>query len=87
MNMENGDQTVNIDYPCLWNYKVIGSDETKMRAAITNITAGAGNVTASRSSATGKYLVLNVTVQVKDEKTRISIYEALCKEPSVKMVL
>lgn len=87
MNVKNGNQKVSIDYPCLWNYKVIGSDEAKMRAAIANVTAGAGDVTASRNSATGKYLALNVTVQVKDEKTRILIYEALRKEPSVKMVL
>jgi len=31
---KNGNQKVSIDYPCRWVYKVIGADETKMRAAI-----------------------------------------------------
>jgi putative lipoic acid-binding regulatory protein len=87
VNMKNGDQKVSIDYPCLWLYKVIGSDEAKMRAAIADVIAGAWEITASRSSATGKYLTLNVAVQVEKEETRIAIYEALRKEPSVKMVL
>ena len=85
--MKNGDQKVSIDYPCLWLYKVIGSDEAKMRAAIADVITGAWEITASRSSATGKYLTLNVAVQVEEEETRIAIYEALRKEPSVKMVL
>lgn len=87
MNVKNGNQKVSIDYPCLWLYKVIGSDEAKMRAAIADVIAGAWEITASRSSATGKYLTLNVAVQVEKEETRIAIYEALRKEPSVKMVL
>ena len=78
---------VSIDYPCLWSYKVIGSDEAAMRAAIADVTAGVGDVTAFRSSTTGKYVSLNVAVQVEDEQRRITIYEALRKEPSVKMVL
>ena len=85
--MKNGDQKVSIDYPCLWLYKVIGSDEAKMRAAIADVITGAWEITASRSSATGKYVSLNIAVQVEDEQTRIFIYEALRKEPSVKMVL
>jgi putative lipoic acid-binding regulatory protein len=85
MNLD--DQKVCIEYPCRWCYKVIGSDETEMRAAIVEVTAGACEITLSRSSATGKYLALNVTVQVGDEKTRIAVYEALCREPSVKLVL
>ncbi len=85
--MTNGNQKIGIDYPCLWNYTVIGSDESGMRAAIADVTAGAGDVRASRSSATGKYVSLNIAVQVENEQRRIAIYEALRKEPSVKMVL
>ena len=87
MNGKNGNQKVSIDYPCRWFYKVIGSDEAKMRAAIADVIAGTWDVTASRSSATGKYVSLNIAVQVENEQRRIAIYEALRKEPSVKMVL
>lgn len=85
--MTNGDQKVSIDYPCRWCYKIIGSDEAKMRAAIADVIAGACEITASRSSATGKYVSLNIVVQVENEQSRIAVYEALCKHPSVKMVL
>jgi hypothetical protein len=87
MNRTHDDQKVNIDYPCRWCYKVIGSDEAEMRAAIAKLATGACEIKASRSSATGKYLALNVTVEVNDEQARIAIYEALCKDPSIKMVL
>jgi len=85
--MENGPPKVSIEYPCCWRYRVIGSDEARMRAAIAAVTAGAPDVRASRSSATGKYCSLDVAVQVEDESARIAIYEALCRDPSVKMVL
>jgi putative lipoic acid-binding regulatory protein len=87
VNEKNGNQKVSIDYPCRWFYKVIGSDEAKMRAAIADVIADAWEIMACRSSATGKYLTLNVAVQVENEQRRIAIYEALRKEPSVKMVL
>jgi hypothetical protein len=87
VTIKNENQKVSIDYPCLWNYTVIGSDEAGMRAAIADATTGAGDVTASRSSATGKYVSLKIAVQVENEQRRIAIYEALRKEPFVKMVL
>ena len=87
MNVKNGNQKISIDYPCRWFYKVIGSDEAKMRTAIADVIAGACEITASRSSATGKYISLNIAVQIENEQRRIAIYEALRKEPSVKMVL
>jgi len=87
MNGKNGNQKVNIDYPCRWIYKVIGADETKLRAAIATTIPGGCEITASRSSAGGKYVSLTVTIQVEDEVSRISVYEALLKDPSVKVVL
>ena len=87
MNMENGPPKAGIEYPCCWRYKVIGSDEVGMRAAIEAVTAGAADVRASRSSATGKYRSLDVAVQVENESARSALYEALGKDPSVRLVL
>jgi putative lipoic acid-binding regulatory protein len=87
MNAKIGHSEASIDYPCRWRYKVIGSDEAGMRAAIAAVTADAADVTAARSSATGKYLSLDVAVDVADESARLAIYTALCKDPSIKMVL
>lgn len=87
MNGNSGHQKISIDYPCRWVYKVIGSDEAKMRAAIAGIIPGGCEITPSRSSAGGKYVSLAVTVQVEDEVSRTSTYEALRKDPSIKIVL
>ena len=87
MNEKNGNQKVSIDYPCRWVYKVIGADETKMRAAIAAAIPGGCEITVSRSSAGGKYVSLTVTVHVEDEISRTCVYEALLKDPSVKVVL
>jgi uncharacterized protein len=87
MSPNDGNQKACIDYPCRWVYKVIGPDEARMRAAIAEVIPGGWEITASRSSTTGKYLSLDVTVQVEDEASRLSIYEALRKDPSVKVVL
>jgi uncharacterized protein len=87
MNEKDGTRKINIDYPCLWVYKVIGSDETTMRTAIAEAIPGGCEITTSRSSAGGKYVSLTVTVRVEDEIGRTSIYEALLKDLSVKVVL
>lgn len=85
--MKNKDQKVIIDYPCSWFYKVIGPDEEKMRAAIADVIDGAWEITASRSSAAGKYMALGIAVEVENEQVRKHIYEALRRHPSIIMVL
>lgn len=87
MNPNDDRQKACIDYPCRWVYKVIGADEAKIRAAIAAVITCTCDITVSRSSASGKYLSLNVSVQIEDEAQRLSFYEALCRHPSVKMVL
>jgi putative lipoic acid-binding regulatory protein len=87
MNAENGHPPPGIGYPCRWSYKVIGSDEAGMRAAIDRATSGKGDVSAFRSSATGKYQSLHVDVWIENEQARMAVYETLRRDPSVKMVL
>jgi len=72
---------VKIDYPCRWVYKVIGLDQDRMRAAITElIPDGDCVITTSRSSVTGRYHCLNIDKPVKNEDDRVSLYEA-CVTP------
>lgn len=87
MTIRNGNRKARIDYPCLWLYRVIGSDEAAMRSAIAAATEGAGDITSSRRSASGTYVSLHVAVPVENDQGRIAIYETLRKDPCVKMVL
>lgn len=77
-----------IDYPCPWGYKVIGSDVERLRSAIAEVIQERPHtVTPSNRSLTGKYHCLDVEIIVPSEECRLEIYESLRKHPAVKVVL
>ncbi|MFT5369727.1 MAG: putative lipoic acid-binding regulatory protein [Candidatus Latescibacterota bacterium] len=77
-----------IDYPCPWNFKVIGRDEAEMRQAIGDIVGDkAYTITLSNHSANGTYCSLNLHMTVINEPHRIYIYIALTEHDSTKIVL
>lgn len=77
-----------IDYPCLWNYKVIGEDCSLLKDLITSAcNPHSVKITHSHSSTKGKYHSLNAELVVPDEKVRLRIYDLLKKDPAVKIVL
>jgi uncharacterized protein len=81
-------QKLQLEYPCLWVYKIIGSDKDKMEAAVTEIVRDCKcKISLSRNSKTSKYHCLNVELTVGSESQRTSLYEALKAHPAVKMVL
>jgi hypothetical protein len=77
-----------INYPCAWTYKVIGTDETDLRAAIETI-LGKKNllISKSHSSSGGKYLSLNVEIIVEDDESRLQHYQNLKNHAAVKVVM
>ena len=81
-------ERLEIEYPCRWLYKVIGSDAHELREAILEIIDVAGmTMELSNTSSGGKYLSLNVEVTVRDEGERLRFYESLRDHPAVRMVL
>ena len=79
---------VEIDYPCRWLYKVIGSDECELQQAIQTVVEGYEcRVSLSNSSKKGKYLCLNVEVTVEDEESRNTIFQNLKAHRAITMVL
>ncbi len=86
--MNSNYHKITMEYPCRWEYKVIGSNEELMRRAINDvITTREYTVYLSNRSTKGKYLSLNVNVTVSDEMDRIAIYRKLQRQPDIKMVL
>lgn len=77
-----------IDYPCVWQYKLIGTDRQALQAAVA---AQLGDalyaLSDSRQSGGGKYLSMNLEVSVESDKERHRLHLALAKHPAVKMVL
>ncbi len=77
-----------MDYPCSWNYRVIGADEDALRRAVAEIVQDRSyRMALSRSSASGKYRSFSVEMVVESEGHRVAVYQALRNHEAVKIVL
>jgi uncharacterized protein len=79
-----------IDYPCKWEYRVIGTDTAALRTAITEVLTDLHpdqNHTITPANRNGKYLSLSVSLTVRNEPHRDAIYQALNRHPTTRMVL
>ena len=76
-----------IQYPCEWQYQIIGPNEEQIRAAVAEIVTAPFTLTATHTSRTGKYHSLRLLTMVASEEVRTSIYLALSRHPSVKVVM
>ena len=85
--IEDFKQKVQIEYPTIWRYKVIGEDAKKTREAIKSVTKRPTTITFSKQSNRGKYQSFNADILVHSEEEREKIYEDLKKHEDIKMVL
>ena len=76
-----------IEYPCEWQYQLIGLNEEQMRVAVAEIVKTPFTLTATRTSKTGKYHSLRLLTTVANEEVRTSIYLALSRHPSINVVM
>ena len=78
----------NIDYPCDWHYKVIGTDVEEMIKAIELAAEGLDyKISPSNISSKGNYFSLNLKVFVTSEVLRDIIFAKLKGNEFIKMVL
>ncbi|MFH2008538.1 MAG: DUF493 domain-containing protein [bacterium] len=79
---------VELDYPCPWSYKIIGADESQLRALIAGLVGDrAHTASLSNRSRSGKYTSLTLSLTVTDEADRLALFESLSRHPAVKFVL
>ena len=77
-----------ITYPCIWEYKVIGENQEKLKEVIRTACAPLKpEISLSNISSSGRYYSLNATLEVADETTRLLIFERIQKNSEVKMVI
>ena len=77
-----------INYPCIWEYKVIGNDVDKILSAIEEAAHGLDySVTPSNVSRNERYFSINFTLEVPNETTRDIIYDSLINNTDIKIVL
>jgi len=79
---------VEIDYPTLWSYKLIGPAETGLREAIA-VAVGERDheVSVSRRSSGGKYVSLRLELTVTSHEERRGIANTLHVHAAVRFVL
>jgi uncharacterized protein len=77
-----------IAYPCRWSYRVIGSDEVRLRAAVVAVVGeNEHTLVLALQSPGGKYRSLELNVLVSDEAQRLAVFDALVKHPDVRFVI
>jgi putative lipoic acid-binding regulatory protein len=88
MILDSNSKKPNINYPCEWQYKVIGDDIDEMIKAIELAVVGMDyKISSSNVSSKGKYFSLNLKVIVTSEVIRDIIFEKIKTNEFVKMVL
>lgn len=88
MILDSNSKKPDIEYPCDWHYKIIGSDVDEMIIAIEQTVVGMEyKITSSNVSSKGKYFSLNLQVFVSSEAIRDIIFEKLNTSEYIKMVL
>jgi uncharacterized protein len=75
-----------IDYPCSWEFRVIGSDRALLMTAIKRI-VGNRSHTLTDGNRKGAWLSLSLELLVHDESERNALYFSLKAITCVKMVL
>lgn len=77
-----------IDYPCDWSYKIIGTDKSELQASIFDIVGERPYTTkAGNTSKKGKFHAMNMTCRVESEEDRNKIFKAFSEHMAVKMVI
>ena len=77
-----------INYPCEWGFKLIGTDKAKLEQCIEEIMADRDHhCTEGNISKKGKFLAMNAKCEVCSEEERNEIFKAFSDHDDVKMVI
>ena len=77
-----------ISYPCRWQYKLIGRIEELMHEEAKAIVAHRPHeIKQGNKSRTGKFVSIELVVEVQHEEERLFIYDCLTKSQVIMQVL
>jgi len=77
-----------IEYPCEWGYKIIGTDKLKLEASIFEVMGVRDYKTPTENtSSKGKFHALTTACQVVSQADRDAIFKAFQNHEAVKMVI
>jgi putative lipoic acid-binding regulatory protein len=88
MILDSNSNKPNIEYPCDWHYKIIGTNVDEMIKAIEFITEGMDyKLSSSNVSSKGNYFSINLKVLVPSEVIRDIVFAKLKANKFVKIVI
>ena len=77
-----------IQYPCRWQYRLIGEERTAIVAAVRSmVDISVCVISEGNVSSGGRYLSVNVEMTVNDEVERLRFYQLFAAEPAIRVVL
>ena len=81
-------EQLDLEYPCQWEYRVIGADLATLEAAVQAVMAGKSHTCKpGNTSEGGRWCTLVVSLEVVDEDERVGLYKALQASDDIKIVL
>jgi uncharacterized protein len=87
-NIIDKEKTSVIEYPCQWQYKIIGPDEEEIKKNILEIVKEKEHkISYSNNSKGGKYYSYNLELSVASQEERDNLYLELKNNKAVKLVL
>lgn len=77
-----------IDYPCTWQYKIIGESAAAItRLAAEHVYEKGYTLIDSNVSSGGRYVSMALELTVQSDERRLELYRLLAADPTVKVVL
>jgi len=77
-----------IDYPCTWQYKIIGESATAItRLVKEHVHEKRYTLTDSNVSSGGRHISMALELIVNSDERRLELYKLLAADSSVKVVL
>jgi len=77
-----------IDYPCTWQYKIIGESAVAITRLVADHVHEKGyTLTDSNISSGGRYVSMSLELTVQSDERRLELYRLLAEDPTVKVVL
>ena len=81
-------EQLDLDYPCPWEYRVIGADLATLEAAVGAVMGDRQHsCEPGNTSEGGRWCTLVVSLEVTSEDERVSLYRALQARDDIKIVL
>ena len=77
-----------IEYPCEWGYKIIGTDKSALEACISEVMQKRRHsIKEGNRSSKGKFVSMSSQCKVKSQEDRDLIFKAFQEHSAVKMVI